>query len=221
MIYAYARISKDNDKSVAVEDQCKKIEAFGVATDRVIDEWFIDRDASGRSMKRPGMEKMLSQLKPGDTVIVHKLDRLTRSVKDLGDLLDRKFTIVSVLESLDTNSASGRLIVNILGTVAQWEREVIAERTVASLGYKREQRTAYGSVPYGFKREGNTIIENPLEQLALQRLRALRNSGMGYKGIANILNFEHPHLCRGKEWYPVSVKSILTSRMETATGTNG
>ena len=67
-----------------------------------------------------------------DAVIVHKLDRLTRSVRDLADLLDlfdrSGVALVSVTESLDTSSAAGRLVLNIMVSVGQWEREVIGER---------------------------------------------------------------------------------------------
>ncbi len=81
------------------------------------------------------MERLLALVdaRKVDTVIIAKLDRLTRSVKDLALLLER-FTrrgvaLVSVAESLDTNTAAGRLVLNIMVSVSQWEREAIGERT--------------------------------------------------------------------------------------------
>jgi site-specific DNA recombinase len=81
------------------------------------------------------MERLLSLVNEGkvDTVIIAKLDRLTRSVKDLAELLERfqrrGVSLVSVAESLDTGSAAGRLVINIMTAVSQWEREAIGERT--------------------------------------------------------------------------------------------
>jgi DNA invertase Pin-like site-specific DNA recombinase len=220
MIYAYARISKDNDKSVAVEDQLRKIALFAESTDRTIDETYSDRDASGRSLKRPQMEALLAKLQPGDTIIVHKLDRLTRNVRDLGDLLERKVNIVSVTESLDTNSASGRLVVNILATVAQWERETIAERTTASLAFKRDQNQVYGQVPYGYRREGADLVEDEQEQEALRFMQVNRSGGASYGAIATSLtSLGFP--ARGNGWTRQSVHGILKSLEVRGTGTNG
>ena len=76
-------------------------------------------------------------------VIVAKLDRLTRSVKDLGELLERfqrrGVSLVSVSESLDTGTAAGRLVLNVMASVSQWEREAIGERTRDALRHKKAQ----------------------------------------------------------------------------------
>jgi site-specific DNA recombinase len=79
-----------------------------------------------------------------ERVIVLKLDRLTRSTRDLATLLEAfaraESSLVSVSESLDTQSAAGRLVVNMLGVVAQWEREAIGDRTGEALAQKRRSR---------------------------------------------------------------------------------
>ena len=81
------------------------------------------------------MARLLSLVDAGavDAVIIAKLDRLTRSVKDLAELLERfnrhDVSLVSVAESLDTGTAAGRLVLNIMTAVSQWEREAIGERT--------------------------------------------------------------------------------------------
>src|SRR5580700_2884003 len=98
-----------------------------------------------RVSTRPGMTKLLTMVegREVDAVIIAKLDRLTRSVKDLCSLLDlfekRKVALVSVAESLDTGSAAGRLVITIMGAVSQWEREAIGERTRDALRHKRSQ----------------------------------------------------------------------------------
>jgi DNA invertase Pin-like site-specific DNA recombinase len=84
-------------------------------------------------------------------VIVAKLDRLTRSVKDLCGLLElfekRKVALISVAEALDTGSAAWRLVITIMGAVSQWEREAIGERTRDALQHKRVTASAWATSP--------------------------------------------------------------------------
>src|ERR1039457_349120 len=94
-----------------------------------------DGGESAKSLNRPGLQRLLSLVSAAkvDAVIVAKVDRLTRSVKDLCGLLElferRKVALISVAEALDTGSAAGRLVITIMGAVSQWEREAIGERT--------------------------------------------------------------------------------------------
>src|SRR6202023_2928813 len=90
---------------------------------------------SAKDLKRPGMERLLTLVddRKVDTVIIAKLDRLTRSVKDLAELLERfqrrGVSLVSVAESLDTGSAAGRLVINIMTGVSQWEAAATGSTT--------------------------------------------------------------------------------------------
>src|SRR6202050_4373823 len=88
-------------------------------------------------------------------VIVAKLDRLTRSVKDLCGLLElfekRKVALISVAESLDTGSAAGRLVITIMAAVSQWEREAIGERTRDALRHKRGKGERVGNIGSGYR----------------------------------------------------------------------
>ena len=94
-----------------------------------------DQGASAKSLHRPGLARLLALVKAGavQVVVVSKLDRLTRSVGDLDKLMklfERKgVALVSLQESLDATTATGRLMMNLLASVSQWEREVIGERT--------------------------------------------------------------------------------------------
>ena len=84
-----------------------------------------------------------------------KLDRLTRSVRDFADLLEifqrKGVSLVSVAQSLDTGSAAGRLVINIMVSVSQWEREAIGERTKEALRYKKSNMEFVGNCAYGFR----------------------------------------------------------------------
>jgi len=118
-----------------------------------------------------------------DAVIVAKLDRLTRSVKDLCGLLElfekRKVSLISVAESLDTGSAAGRLVITIMGAVSQWEREAIGERTRDALRHKRNKGERVGNIAFGSRlaEDGQHLEPNPIELEAMAEIRRLRGQG--------------------------------------------
>jgi site-specific DNA recombinase len=109
-----------------------------------LSEVIVDGGESAKSLNRPGIARLLAMVDAGGVkvVIIAKLDRLTRSVKDLCGLLElfekRKVTLISVAESLDTGSAAGRLVLNLMTAVSQWEREAIGERTRDALRHKEQ-----------------------------------------------------------------------------------
>ena len=133
----YVRVSTDKqaDRGVSLEAQVEKIRATATVHDVELLDVLVDAGESAKDLDRPGMVRILEmvQSRAVGMVIVAKLDRLTRSVKDLAVLLEqfqrRGVSLVSVAESLDTGSASGRLVLNIMVSVSQWEREAIGERT--------------------------------------------------------------------------------------------
>ena len=111
----------------------------------------VDGGESAKDLKRPGMDRLLVLVdeRKEDTVIIAKLDRLTRSVKDLAELLERfqrrGVSLVSVAESLDTGSAAGKLVINIMTAVSQWEREAIGERTRDAMQHKKSRGRCVGT----------------------------------------------------------------------------
>lgn len=168
----YVRVSSDDQvrDGVSLDAQRARIAAYCVAMGWPVSEVVCDAGRSAKSLERPGMAKILEAVRIGtvERVIVTKLDRLTRSTRDLADLLDllakHDVALISIGETLDTSSAGGRLVVNMLGVVGQWEREAIAERTAAALSHKRQKRLAYGRTPFGFVRVGSALFEHPVKQ---------------------------------------------------------
>ena len=133
----YVRVSTDKqaEQGVSLEAQAEKIRAMALVHDAELLDIIVDGGESAKSLQRPGMARLLGMVdtRQVQAVIVAKLDRLTRSVKDLCELLERferrGVALISVAESLDTGSAAGRLVINIMTAVSQWEREAIGERT--------------------------------------------------------------------------------------------
>lgn len=129
----YVRVSTDRqaEQGVSLEAQEAKIRAMATVQGNELIEVIIDAGESAENLSRPGLARLMQLVGAGavQAVIVAKLDRLTRSVKDLSALLElfekKKVALVSVAESLDTGSAAGRLVITIMGAVSQWEREAI------------------------------------------------------------------------------------------------
>lgn len=148
MLIGYARVSKaDGSQSTNLQDDA--LAAAGVAPD------CIYRDmASGKSDDRPGLAACLKALRPGDVLLVWKLDRLGRSLRDLirivDDLARREvgFRVLSGLgASLDTTTPAGRLQFALFGALAEFERELIAERTRIGLAAARARGRKGGRRP--------------------------------------------------------------------------
>ena len=148
-------------------------------------------------------------------MIVAKLDRLTRSVKDLCGLLElfekRKVALISVAESLDTGSAAGRLVITIMGAVSQWEREAIGERTRDALRHKRTSGERVGNIRFGFRLspDGKHVEPDPGEQAVLTEIRHLRQNGHTLRGIAAALNQRALRTRRGSAWRLEHVARII------------
>jgi DNA invertase Pin-like site-specific DNA recombinase len=128
MKYGYARVSTDDQTTDLQEDALLK------AGCEII---FYEQGVSGSKRSRPELDRLLTTLQPGDTVVVWRLDRLGRSLSHLIELIeqfkDQGVNFESVTEKIDTSSAVGQLIFNIFGAFAQFERETIRERVKAGI----------------------------------------------------------------------------------------
>jgi hypothetical protein len=115
-------------------------------------------------------------------------------VKDLAVLLEqfqrRGVSLVSVAESLDTGSTSGRLVLNIMVSVSQWEREAIGERTRDAMRHKKSKLEFLGNAPYGYRQAADKrhVEPEPGEQAILERIQRLRKGGKSLRKIADQLN---------------------------------
>jgi site-specific DNA recombinase len=177
----------------------------------------VDGGESAKSLNRPGLQRLMTLVNSAkvQAVIVAKLDRLTRSVKDLCGLLElfekRKVALVSVAEALDTGSAAGRLVITIMGAVSQWEREAIGERTRDALRHKRSNGECVGNIEFGYRLSADRLhLEpNPIEQGALAEIRDLRRHGHTLRGIAATLNNRGHLTRRGTQWRLESVARVI------------
>jgi site-specific DNA recombinase len=218
---AYLRVSteKPADKGVSLDAQRAKVEAYAQLYELELVDVVVDAGVSAKTMDRPGLRKSLEMIKAkqAEALLVVKLDRLTRSVVHLGQLVedyfaDGKWALLSVGEQIDTRSAAGRLVLNVLASVSQWEREAIGERTSAAMQHKASVgEYTGGDFPYGFRLgpDGERLIEDLDEQKVLAAARKLRNAGLSLRSVARELNAQGLKSRTGKQFAHVQVARML------------
>ena len=133
-LLGYARVSKGDDQSNAA--QLTALKRAGCAR-------LFEEAASGGRWDRPVLQELMRQLRPGDVVVVWKLDRLSRSLKDLLHLMERIEAagagFRSLTEAIDTTTPAGRMMMQMVGAFAEFERAMIRERTSAGLAQARAE----------------------------------------------------------------------------------
>ncbi len=200
----YVRVSTEDQArdGVSLEAQQTKLEAYCLVKDWTLRPGLRDEGYPAKHLKRPGLEALLALVDAGqvEVVIVDKLDRLTRSVADLDWLMKRferrHVALVSLEKSLDATTVTGRLMMNLLASVSQWEREVIGER----------RRDARPHLKAEGKRHCHTVYDNP-EGIAL--MHRLRVEGYSYKRIAKHLNTGGLPTALGGPWQAAAVYGIV------------
>ncbi len=214
-VFGYIRVSTDEqDKSgLGLESQKSKIISYCDLYNLELIDIFHDA-RSGKNLNRPGLKNILSRLNQNESgIVISKLDRLTRSVKDMGTLLEgyfiKKYTLHVVDEKIDTGTASGIMMVNILMSVAQWERETISERTRAALQVKKDRGEKTGGlIPYGYDCKNGVLFENIYEKYIINDILNLKNIGYSFQKIADQLNDAGHKTKTNKKWQWHSIRKI-------------
>lgn len=189
--------------------------------------------------RRPGFPSAMKRVRAGeaDGIIVAKLDRLSRSTMDSLELLHRSeregWQLVSVTEQIDTGSASGRFTVTMFAAMAEMERGLISERTLAGMAQvAREGRARSSRLPFGFRldgepdrttlREGDRrpLVPHAGEQRMLAKILRLRRAGRGGHAIATTLNRRREFNPRtGRPWSVGGVRALIgTAERRAAAG---
>lgn len=220
-VVGYIRVSTDKqaDSGISLSAQRAKIEAYAVALDLDLVAIVEDPGVSAKTLDRPGLRGALAMLDNGkaEALLVVKLDRLTRSVRDLGELVERyfatKYSLLSLSDSIDTRTAAGRLVLNVLTSVAQWEREATGERTRDALRHKASNgEFCGGNAPYGYAVDvDGKLVSNEAEQAVLRVVADLKASGLSLRGIAAELDRAGLAPRSGKAWQPQQIKRMVAA----------
>jgi DNA invertase Pin-like site-specific DNA recombinase len=218
----YIRVSTDEQAQdgVSLDVQRQRLQQYADLYEIELVAIIEDAGASAKTLKRDGLQTALQMLRHGkaDALLVAKLDRLTRNVRDLGDLIEHyfgKYRLLSVADHIDTSSATGRLVLNVLGSVSQWEREQIAERTAAALQHKKHQREVYNHVPLGYEAADGRLVPIDEELRVVADIMALRDDGLSYHAIAAEMNARGIVGKRGGRFHASTIRAICVNSLHS------
>jgi len=221
----YVRVSTDEQarEGFSIRAQEEKLRAYATLKEWNIFSVYADEGISGKDIEgRPAIKQMLADVTSGKVknVLVYKIDRLTRSTKNLIELVEMFNThncaFNSLSESIDTSSATGRMFLKIVGIFAEFERENLSERT--RLGFERKAKEGYSLCShissFGYNREnGNRIQEINEEEAATVRriFKMYLHDDFTFSQIADTLNNENVTTKLNKAWITRGVRNVLSN----------
>lgn len=217
----YVRVSTEEQAvgGFSIGGQLEKLELACKLHDWLPIPAYVDDGYSGKDMDRPAMKRLMEDARKGlfGLVLVYKLDRLSRRLGDLipfGDQLERmKIGIRSVTEPMDTSNPAGKLLFNLLGSFAQFEREMISERTRLGLNRRKKEGKWNGLPPFGYRMDKEGLLEIHPDELPFARrvFDLFLQDNLGVKAIARTLRQEDRCTRRKRKWAKNSVWNMLVN----------
>jgi site-specific DNA recombinase len=214
----YIRVSTNEQvQGYGLEAQKASIECYAKAMGYELERIYMDEGVSGAKLDRPALNELRAAVQEGKYVgvIVFKLDRISRMLKDILILNDDEFeqngtAIISVKEQFDTSTAIGRFFFQMIGSFSEFEREIIKERTLAGKKEKAKQgKFAGGTAPYGYTAVDKELVVVPEQAKVVRKVFVMRNEGKTLQAIADELNTANVPTKRGGHWSKVHIRDML------------
>ncbi|HCG4535528.1 TPA: recombinase family protein [Salmonella enterica subsp. enterica serovar Typhi str. AG3] len=206
----YIRVSTEEqaNEGYSISAQRERLKAFCVAQNWTEHKFYVDEGISGRSTNRPQFKKLMSDIESGhiDVLLVYRLDRLTRSVRDLHKILDdlEKFKCVfrSATEIYDTSTAMGRMFITIVAAIAEWESANLGERVKMGQIEKAHQKEWAAQAPYGFYKDKNHKLHQHEEEIEAVKLMIQKvREGFSFRQLALYMDSTKHKPRRGYKWH--------------------
>ena len=219
-ILGYIRVSTklQSEKGNSLKLQKSKIKDYCRLNDFELIEIYEDKGISGMSIdKRDGYKEMVNYLTNNDIdgIVVWSLSRLGRKMKDVVEFMDilkrNNINFFSIKENLSNNDKVGSLIMNILGSINEFEVEVIKERIKDVKRNKKQNGEVYGRLQYGWDNVEGKLIKNDKEFSVIKRIKNLKSRGYSWRKISNRLNEDGIRSKEGKIWYDGSLYNMMRS----------
>ena len=218
-IYVRVSTEKQVDRE-SLSNQDSRMRAFAEGRGWSVVEVFTDAGLSAKDTRRPALQKMLKLAKRGelDVVLVSKVDRISRNLGDLLRLIDdlRRWNVdfVTATQSFDTSTPMGKLTLNVLGSFAQFERDVIEERVRENMRERaRSGKWGGGVRPFGYRLNKKTkhLVVDAEEAKVVRRIFDEYRQRGSVRGTTHALNNTRLFGRDGKPWGLTTVRRILSS----------
>ena len=220
---AYVRVSTTEQATdgVSLDAQRSRISAWCTANGYELAAVHVDAGLSGsKAHNRPALQLALTEAcRAKAALVVYSLSRLARSTKDaiaISERLDKSGAdLVSLSEQIDTTTAAGKMVFRMLAVLAEFERDLISERTSTAMQHKRSRGEYTGGLePYGWRRATNSDRLEPClaEQAIAQEAASLRDAGLSLRAIGGRLEAEGRRPRGGGRWHAKTVRDLLEAR---------
>ena len=213
----YTRVSTEDQakEGFSLDAQLDKLRAYCKARGWVIAGEYVDDGYSGRNIKRPAYQKMIGEMDKWDMLLVIKMDRIHRNSKNFMLMMEylkkEEKEFVSMTESLDTSTAMGRFVMDIIQRIAQLESEQIGERVYVCM--EQKARTNGGvlgfNIPYGYNYVDGKLLINDKEAKVVKNIYLCYIDGKSMGEIAKMLNMAKIPTKRGGFWAKKTISKIL------------
>ena len=219
-LYLRASTVKQSEEGYSLEYQRDKLISYAKVKDWIVVDEYKDAGESGRTTKRPAFNRMVEDAKKNvfNAVLVYKLDRFSRSLQDLLNVInilqDHSVAVWSVTQSYDDSTPEGRLMRNMLGSFAQFESEMIGARVKDGMARRAREGDWNTSPPYGYRmNNGLEIVQH--ESTIVTGIYNSYLEGETMQAIADRLNKTNLKTKRQGRWNPNTVRRILTNPIYT------
>ncbi|EIT85958.1 Resolvase domain-containing protein [Fictibacillus macauensis ZFHKF-1] len=214
----YPRVSTEEQskEGYSLNAQLEKMRAYCFSQGWTIYKEYTEEGKSAKNMERPQLQSLLKDMDKFDVVIVYKLDRLSRNVSDINTLLNtfekNKVAFKSVTEPYDTTTAQGKLLINIFASLAQFEREQLAERTHMGMNRKHEEGLRNGGrAPFGYQFDADRKLIINEQEAVWVRYMFDSFEVRGKNAIAKQLNEKGVRTRTGALWNKAAVDYVVTN----------
>jgi site-specific DNA recombinase len=213
----YTRVSTEDQakEGFSLDAQLEKLRAYCTARGWDIAGEYVDEGYSGRKTRRPAYTRMMEDIEKWDALLVIKMDRIHRNSKNfmlmMEDLGKKGKEFVSMMESLDTSTAMGRFVMDIIQRIAQLESEQIGERVYIGMEQKAKQNGGVlgFNIPYGYDYIEGKLVVNNSESIIVKNIFDMYRNKLSMKKIAEILSQKKIPTKLNKVWGPQTVSLIL------------
>ena len=216
-VAVYTRVSTEDQakEGFSLDAQRDRLAAYCRAQGWTIAKEYVDDGHSGRDAKRPAYQEMMRDRDAWDKVLVIKMDRIHRNSRNFMEMMDdlRKWgkDFVSATESLDTSTAMGRFVMDIIQRIAQLESEQIGERVYMGMAQKHKQGKGLLGFrrPYGYDYIDGALVVSPREARVVRRIFSEFAGGTTLTAIAANLNAERVPSHRNRQWSKSGLRYML------------